>query len=106
MVPALQTRHGMSLDQELQTLIDLEAMNVTWGKWAPSESRTHSLGPDAVKVLHSICQQSWKTQQWPDDWERSVFTPIKKNWDAKESNFIPMPKKGNAKNVPTTAQLH
>ena len=42
----------------------------------------------AVKVLHSICQQSWKTQQWPDDWERSVFTPIKKNWDAKEwSNY-------------------
>ena len=55
----------------------------------------------AVKVLHSICQQSWKTQQWPDDWERSVFTPIKKNWDAKESNFIPMPK-----NVQTTKQLH
>ena len=42
---------------------------------------------DAVKVLHSICQQNWKTLQWPQDWKRSVF--------------IPIPKK-----VQTTAQLH
>ena len=41
------------------------------------------LKDDAVKVLHSICQQIWKTQQWPEDWKRSVF--------------IPIPKKGNAK---------
>ena len=41
------------------------------------------LKDDAVKVLHSICQQIWKTQQWPQDWKRSVF--------------IPSPKKGNAK---------
>ena len=41
------------------------------------------LKDDAVKVLHSICQQIWKTQQWPQDWKWSVF--------------IPMPKKGNAK---------
>ena len=41
------------------------------------------LKDDAVKVLHSICQQSWKTQQWPQDWKMSVF--------------IPIPKKGNAK---------
>ena len=41
---------------------------------------------DAVKVLHSVCQQVWKTQQWPQDWKRSVF--------------IPIPKKGNAKNFP------
>ena len=50
------------------------------------------LKDDAVKVLHSICQQIWKTQQWPQDWKRSVF--------------IPIPKKGNAKNVHTTTQLH
>ena len=50
------------------------------------------LKDDAVKVLHSICQQIWKTQQWPHDWKRSVF--------------IPIPKKGNAKNVQTIAQLH
>ena len=41
---------------------------------------------DAVKVLHSICQQTWKMQQWPQDWKRSVF--------------IPSPKKGNAKKMP------
>ena len=50
------------------------------------------LKDDAVKMLHSICQQIWKTQQWPQDWKRSVF--------------IPIPNKGNAKNVQTTAQLH
>ena len=49
------------------------------------------LKDDAVKVLHSICQQIWKTQQWPQDWKRSVFIPIPKA----------MPK-----NVQTTAQLH
>ena len=50
------------------------------------------LKDDAVKVLHSICQQVWKTQQWPRDWKRSVF--------------IPVPKKGNAKGYSkTTAQL-
>ena len=43
---------------------------------------------DAVKVLHSICQQIWKTQQWPQDWKRSVFTPIPKKGNAKEcSNY-------------------
>ena len=50
------------------------------------------LKDDAVKVLHSICQKIWKTQQWPQDWNRSVF--------------IPIPKKGNAENAQTTAQLH
>ena len=39
---------------------------------------------DAVKVLHSICQQIWKTQQWPQDWKRSVFIPILKKGNAKE----------------------
>ena len=47
---------------------------------------------DAVKVLHSICQQIWKTHQWPQHWKRSVFFPI--------------PKKHNAKNAQTTTQLH
>ena len=46
---------------------------------------------DAVKVLHSICQQIWKTQQWPQDWKRSVF--------------IPTPKKGNAKECSNTIAL-
>ena len=47
---------------------------------------------DAVKVLHAICQKIWKTQQWPQDWKRSVI--------------IPIPKKDNAKNAQTTTQLH
>ena len=42
------------------------------------------LKDDAVKVLHSICQQIWKTQQWPQDWKRSVFIPIPKKCTAKE----------------------
>ena len=50
------------------------------------------LKDNAVKVLHSICQQIWKTQQWPQDLKRSVF--------------IPNPKKAMPKNVQTTAQLH
>ena len=50
------------------------------------------LKDDAVKVLHSICQHIWKTQQWPQDWKRSVF--------------IPLPKKAMPKNVQTTTQLH
>ena len=51
-----------------------------------------SLKDDAVKVLYSICQQIWKTQQWPQDWKRSVFIPILK--------------KGMSKNVQTIPQLY
>ena len=50
------------------------------------------LKDDARKVLHSICQQIWKTLQWSQDWKWSVF--------------IPIPQKSKAKNVHTTAQLH
>ena len=46
------------------------------------------LKDDAVKLLHSICQQIWKTQQWPQDWKRSVFIPFPKKGNAKEcSNY-------------------
>ena len=46
------------------------------------------LKDDAVKVMYSICQQIWKTQQWPQDWKRSVFIPISKKGNAKEcSNY-------------------
>ena len=61
------------------------------------EEASHILSPlihklvvciDAVKVLHSICQQIWKTQQWPQDWERLVFILIPKEGNAKEcSNY-------------------
>ena len=46
------------------------------------------LKDDAVKVLHSVCQQIWKTQQWPQDWKRSLFIPIPKKGNPKEcSNY-------------------
>ena len=61
------------------------------GYWIPVEL-FQILKDDAVKVVHSTCQQIWKTQQCPQDWKRSVF--------------IPIPKKGNAKNAQTTSQLH
>jgi len=44
------------------------------------------LKDDALKVLHSVGQQIWKTQQWPQDWKRSVFIPIPKKCNAKESS--------------------
>ena len=48
----------------------------------------HILKDDAVKLLHSICQKIWKTQQWPQDWKRSIFIPIPKKGSAKEcSNY-------------------
>ena len=59
----------------------------------------------AVKVLHSICQQIWKTQQWPQDWKSSVFIPIPEKGNAKEcSNYrtvalISHASKGNAQNL-------
>ena len=46
------------------------------------------LKEDAVKVLHSICQQIWKTQQWLQDWKRSVFIPIPKKGNAKECSNV------------------
>ena len=47
------------------------------------------LKDDALKVLHSICQKIWKTQQWPQDWKRAVFIPIPKKGNAKEcSNYL------------------
>ena len=47
------------------------------------------LKDDAVKVLYSICQEIWKTQQWPQDWKRSVFIPISKKGNSKEcSNYL------------------
>ena len=55
---------------------------------------------DAVKMLHSICQQIWKTQQWPQDWKRSVFIPIPKKGNAKEcSNYCTIALISNASKV-------
>ena len=58
-------------------------------KWALGSITTNKdSGGDALKELHSICQQIWKVQQWPQDWKRSVFIPIPKKGNAKEcSNY-------------------
>ena len=70
------------LECEVKPLGSLTMDKASGGDGIPVEL-FQILKDDAVKVLHSICQQFWKTQQWPQDWERSVF--------------IPIPKKGNAK---------
>ena len=60
------------------------------------------LKDDAVKVLHSICQQIWKTQQWPQDWKRSVFIPNPKKGNAKECSHyytVALISQGNAQNL-------
>ena len=56
---------------------------VSGGDGIPAEL-LRVLRDDAVKVLHSICQQIWKTQQWPQPWKRSAFIPILKNDNSKE----------------------
>ena len=59
-------------------------MNKASGDVGLPSVRYQILKDDAVKVLHSICHQIWKTQQWPQDWKRSVFIPILKKGNAKE----------------------
>ena len=65
------------------------------------------LKDDAVKALHSICQKIWKTQQWPQDWKRSGFIPIPKKGNAKEcSNYrtiVLISHASNAQNSPSQA---
>ena len=67
----------------------------------------HIIKDDAVKVLHSICQQIWITQQWPQDWQRSVFIPIPKKGNPKEcSNYRTIAlisHASNAQNFPSQA---
>ena len=58
------------------------------------------LKDDAVNMLHSICQQIWKTQQWPQDWKRAVFIPVPKKGNAKEcSNYLTIALISHASNV-------
>ena len=78
---------------------DILEYEVKWALGSISMNKTHGgngipaelfqiLKDDAVKVLHSICQQIWKTQQWPQGWKRSIFIPIPKKGSAKEcSNY-------------------
>ena len=61
-------------------------MNKASGGDGISDELSQVLKDDAVKVLHSICQQIWETQQWPQDWKRSVFIPIPKKDNAEEGS--------------------
>ena len=72
------------LDSEIKWALGSITMNkASRGDGIPVEL-FQILKDDAVKVLHSVCQQIWKTQQWPQDWKRSVFTPVPKKRNAKE----------------------
>ena len=66
----------------------LTANKANGGEGIPAEL-FQILKEDAVKVLHTICQQIWKTQQWPQDWKTSVFIPIPKKVKAKECSNYP-----------------
>ena len=76
------------LECEVKWVLGSITMNkACGGNWIPVEL-FQILKDDAVKVLHSKCQQIWKTQQWPQDWKRSVFIPIPNKGNAKEcSNY-------------------
>ena len=80
------------LECEVKWVLGSITMNKASGGDGIPVELFQSLKDDSVKVLHSICQQIWKTQQWPQDWEMSVFIPISK--------------KGNAKECSNYAQLH
>ena len=72
------------LECEVKWALESITMNkASGGDGIPAEL-FQILKHDAVKMLHSLCKQIWKTQQWPQDWKRSVFIPFPKNGNAKE----------------------
>ena len=76
------------LECEVKWALESMTMNKASGGDGIPVELFQILKDDAVKVLHSICWQIWKTQQWPQDWKRSVFIPIPKKGNAKEcSNY-------------------
>ena len=72
------------LEYEVKWALGNILMNIASGGDGIPVELFHILKDDAVKVLHSVCQKIWKTQQWPQDWKRSVFIPIPKKGNAKE----------------------
>ena len=89
--------HGPDSHKDVITHLepDILEYEVKWAWWSITMSKASGgdgipvelfqiLKDDAVKVLHSICQKIWKTQQWPQDWKKSVFIPISKKVNAKE----------------------
>ena len=76
------------LQYEVKWALESIAMNKASGGDGIPDELFQILKDDALKVLHSVCQLIWKTQQWPQDWERSVFIPIPKKGNTKEwSNY-------------------
>ena len=76
------------LECEVKWVLESITMNKASGGDGIPVELFQILKDDAVKVLHSICQQIWKTQQWPQDWKRSVFIAVSKKGNAKEcSNY-------------------
>ena len=80
------------LDYEVKRALESITTNKATGGGGIPVELFQILKDNAVKVLHSIRQQLWKAQQWPQDWKRSVF--------------IPVPRRAKPKNVQTTTQLH
>ena len=76
------------LESEVRWALGSITKNKTSGSDGITAELFQALKDDVVKVLHSICQQIWKIQQWPQDWRRSVFIPVSKKGNAKEcSNY-------------------
>ena len=77
-----------TVENEVKCVIGSITMNKASGGDGIPAALFQILKDDAVRVLHSTCQQIWKTQQWPQYWKRSVFIPIPKKGNAKEcSNY-------------------
>ena len=95
------------LECEVKWALENITMNKASGCDGIPVERFQILKDDAVKLLHSKCQRIWKTQQWPQDWKRSVFTPIPKKGNAKEwSNYCTIAlfsHASNAQNSPSQA---
>ena len=88
------------LECEVKWALETITMNKASGGDGIPVELFQNLKDDAVKVLHSICQQIWKTQQWPQDWKRSVFIPIPKKGNAKErANYHTIPLISHASKV-------
>ena len=75
------------LECEVKRALESITMNKASGGDGIPVELFHILKDDAVRVLHSICQQIWKTHQWPQDWKRSVFIPIPRKGSAKECSY-------------------
>ena len=76
------------LECEVKWVLGSITTNKTSGGDGVSDELFQILKDDVIQVLHSICQQIWKTQQWPQDWKRSIFIPIPKKGNAQKcSNY-------------------